>query len=320
MGVSQRLVLLLKLGEETNILDGDDRLVGKGLEESDLPLSKELRIRAADGDNTDGGALFHHGDVEYRPPALTPCDHAALGKFVVLALRVSEVECPCLEHRPACDGPADDGKGGRRGDGAVMGNRDELVVFPLKDGGVVRVAQASGGLGHGVEYRLNVGRRARDHSQDLRSRRLLVQRLFRLVEQADILNGDDCLIGKGSHQLDLLLGKGLNLDSTDHDHADDSAFPEHRDGEDRAVHLILCPKILRPLVLGIGQDVVDVHGSALQDSPSRRRCSVLADRIPFRELEPLRRVPEAHCDAIEIRILPVDEALVRTAESHGILD
>src|SRR5437660_4057206 len=111
---------------------------------------------------------------------------------------------PCLEHRPACDGPADDGKGGRRGDGAVMGNRDELVVFPLKDGGVVRVAQASGGLGHGVEYRLNVGRRARDHSQDLRSRRLLVQRLFRLVEQADILNGDDCLIGKGSHQLDLL--------------------------------------------------------------------------------------------------------------------
>ena len=77
---------------------------------------------------------------------------------------------------------------------------------------------------------------------------------------------------------------------------------------------------LGPRVLGVGQDVVDVHGPALQDGPSRRRCSILTDRILLGEVEILRRVPVAHSDAIEICILPVDEALVRAAEPHRVLD
>ena len=99
-------------------------------------------------------------------------------------------------------------------------------------------------------------------------------------EQADVLDRDDRLVGEGRHQLDLLVGEGLDLRPPDHDHAEDSALPEHRDGEDRPMHLLLAPLSLGPPVLGIGQDVGDVHGPALQSGSARRRLPIL--RIGFR--------------------------------------
>ena len=79
---------------------------------------------------------------------------------------------------------------------------DRRIVGPAHSGGV---------LGDGVHDRLEIGRRARDHPQDLGRRGLLLQTrtLLRLqFEQPHVLDGDDGLVGKGLDQLDLLAVKG----------------------------------------------------------------------------------------------------------------
>ena len=58
-----------------------------------------------------------------------------------------------------------------------------------------------------VEHRLRVGDRAADHLQDLAGRRLLLERLLRLVEQPHVLDRDHRLVGEGLQQLDLLLAE-----------------------------------------------------------------------------------------------------------------
>ena len=67
-----------------------------------------------------------------------------------------------------------------------------------------RVAQARGALGDRVEHRLHVGRRARDHAQDLADRRLLVERVLRLVEEAHVVDRDRRLAREGLQQRDLV--------------------------------------------------------------------------------------------------------------------
>ena len=54
-----------------------------------------------------------------------------------------------------------------------------------------------------LEHRLGVGDRAADHLQHLGGRRLLLQRLLGLVEQAHVLDRDHGLVGEGLHQADL---------------------------------------------------------------------------------------------------------------------
>ena len=67
---------------------------------------------------------------------------------------------------------------------------------------------------HGLEHRLQLARRARDHAQHLGGRGLLLQRLgqlararLHLVEQPHVLDRDHRLVGEGGHQLDLLVGE-----------------------------------------------------------------------------------------------------------------
>jgi hypothetical protein len=84
----------------------------------------------------------------------------------------------------------------------------------------------------------------------------------------------------------------------------------------------LCPSALvrGPYVLDVRHDVRDMNHPPLDDGSPRRRSSIRTYRIPFDDLEPLRRVSVAGRDAIEIPVLPVDEPLIRGAELHGILD
>jgi len=76
------------------------------------------------------------------------------------------------------------------------------------------VAQSYRASQDGVENRLDFGLRTGDHSKDLARRRLLFQRLrqigvacLQLLEQPNVLNRYDGLVGEGLHQFDLLHGK-----------------------------------------------------------------------------------------------------------------
>ena len=88
----------------------------------------------------------------------------------------------------------------------------EAFTVELEHRAEETVAQPDGAADDCVEHRLDVGRRAADHPQDLARRRLLLERLGHLRvglrdravlllqfrEQPDVLDGDDGLVGEAS--------------------------------------------------------------------------------------------------------------------------
>ena len=57
--------------EQSHILDGDDRLSGKGFEETDLLLCERADLQAADMNRPDGNSLAQQRRRERRPNADT---------------------------------------------------------------------------------------------------------------------------------------------------------------------------------------------------------------------------------------------------------
>jgi hypothetical protein len=82
-----------------------------------------------------------------------------------------------------------------------------------------------------------------------------------LPEQSRVLDGDRGLVGEGLHEGYLAVGERPDLMPVDDDRPQQLASSEHRDrqdGPDR-VHGH------RPIaVLGVGQDVMDLHGAPLE--------------------------------------------------------
>src|SRR5262249_40988351 len=94
----------------------------------------------------------------------------------------------------------------------------------VKTSAVQRLAQRARAGRDGVEDWLDIRRRATDHPQDLTGRRLLLQRLgqlavprLQLLEQPDVLDGDDRLGGEGLEERDLLVGERSPLEAPDGD-------------------------------------------------------------------------------------------------------
>src|SRR5262249_17591091 len=90
---------------------------------------------------------------------------------------------------------------------------------------------------HGLKHWLKLTGRRTDYFKHFRGRRLLLQRLgkvararLHLVKQPHILDGNYSLVGKGSNQLDLLVGERLHLGTTDREYANGLALPQQRNG------------------------------------------------------------------------------------------
>src|SRR5262245_27294877 len=108
-------VLLLYFVEQPHVLDCDYRLIGEGLEQSNLSLREGLRLVAAECDRANRNAFSHQRDAKERAEAPASCVFAALGKFGIFALQVSNMNGPAIENRSARNCPADKGEGLRRG-------------------------------------------------------------------------------------------------------------------------------------------------------------------------------------------------------------
>ena len=67
---------------------------------------------------------------------------------------------------------------------AVISHEMDKAVPQSKDGAIGRLAQHGGAVRDGVEHRLHVGRRTRDHPQDFCGSRLLLQRLLQVARLA----------------------------------------------------------------------------------------------------------------------------------------
>src|SRR5262249_60730618 len=103
---------------------------------------------------------------------------------------------------------------------------------------------------------------------------------------ADVLVGNDGLMGEGCDQLDLLVAERSDLEPSNNEHADDRGFPKHWYREEGPGHLH-APFACGPSVLRVRQDIVDVHGPAFEDGPASRGTPIQTYRIPLRQLDVL---------------------------------
>jgi hypothetical protein len=104
-----------------------------------------------------------------------------------------------------------------------------------EDAAVDRLTQPHGALDDSLEDRLDIGRRAGDDPEDLGGRRLLLERLLRLVEQPDVLDRDDRLGGEDLQELDLPIGERPNFGPPDANRPDGLGPAEQRNSGDRAL-------------------------------------------------------------------------------------
>src|SRR5262249_4239879 len=71
MGLRERPILLLQLLEQPHILDRDDRLIGKRLEQFDLDFGKRSGLGACHGNRARRLTIAEHWHLKERSP--TPC-------------------------------------------------------------------------------------------------------------------------------------------------------------------------------------------------------------------------------------------------------
>ena len=107
-------------------------------------------------------------------------------------------------------------------------------------------------------------------------------RFAQLVEQPGVLDRDHRLIGKGGHQLDLVVGERLDLRLPQRNRAQRGALAQH--GHDKRgpilTELLRLPqRSFRRVIFGIGQHVGDVHCATFNDGPACRCPSVRQDRV-----------------------------------------
>ena len=106
----QRLVLLLNVGEQAHVLDGDDGLVGEGSYQANLLVSEWLDLQASYQDCTDCSAFT---EKRHRQNSADTGDaHVAFrtGKLVEGRLDIRNVDDPRINDRAAGDEGAVDGE------------------------------------------------------------------------------------------------------------------------------------------------------------------------------------------------------------------
>src|SRR5262249_6243997 len=87
-GRGQIPVARLELFEQANVLDGDDRLVGKRLEEADRAVGVPTGFAPRDGESPDGDIVPHHGhDQQTSISETTPEGSVVLRGIFVLDVR-----------------------------------------------------------------------------------------------------------------------------------------------------------------------------------------------------------------------------------------
>src|SRR5262249_51267290 len=151
-------ILFLKLGEEAHVFDGDDGLVGEGLEQCDLLFAEWPDLEAPHPDGADGAAFPQQRNADERSRSFSLRDRGSFREFVRLGLKVGDVDKASLDYGAPIAGS---GNEGYRPDlsRAVMRDGAQDIALDAIDHGVEGLAEPSGALRDGVEHRLHVGRR-----------------------------------------------------------------------------------------------------------------------------------------------------------------
>src|SRR5262245_18260602 len=127
------------------------------------------------------------------------------------------------------------------GYGTKMRPRDKAVPLAEPQYHVINSTDFCRALDDCIKHRLHVRRRTADDAEHLGRCRLMLQRfaqfpiaLLQFFEQPHVLDGDYSLVGEGFEKSNLLIGKRVNLGSTNISHADRTPLAYQRRREYRA--------------------------------------------------------------------------------------
>ena len=316
---------LAQFVEQPRVLDRDDRLVGEGAHQLDLPLGERLDMVAgqAEGAGYLRAAQQRHADDaadlvgcgDFAPPVGWVCRY------------IRKMHDPTFQHRPSRHGIA------TRDQRPLPQNIRQFVADAVNRGiakhvavldgnpAAVAVAQPRGGLQQRVEHRMQVEGRAADDLQHVARRGLVFERflqiagaLVQLGEQPNRFDRDHRLIGKGLQQLDLRIRKRLDMRSRDGNGPQRDAVAQHRDRQRRT-------KRTQPGdVFRISPGIRDVHDGATVDRagggarPARRQRENFPDRLAFRFGH---RTRAKHRTVVDQRAIKTeDRSVVRLAQDR----
>jgi hypothetical protein len=216
-------------------------------------------------------------------------------------------------------GPESFGSGGGASRGASPGrcHADQLSIVS-DDCHPPRVEQTHGAVGDGVEDRLHVCRRARDDLEDLTRRRQVAVARRQLIEQLDVLDRDDGLVGKSLEQADLGVREWPRRGLPNRDYSNRVPGMQHR-------HRHETTETARASALGVVrwvfEDVGDVHYGSAQHSAAGPPAVVWPHGV--HRTRPVQALagPVVGCDEMqELTVEPLKVTLHGVAESRGAPD
>ncbi len=274
--LAEVVVARSQLREQAHVLDGDHRLVREGLEEGDLASGEGTDLRVPHRNGADRTVIPEHRDREHAAEANLSREILP-GKFRV-PLNVGN-----MDHGPIQDSAAGEdlamgpsGKElarpfqGQRGIVELCPHIDELAVKQVH-GREEGAAESGGVLGHRVEHGLDVGGRARDHPENFRGGRLLLQRLGQIVvagtqlgEETHVLDGDYRLVGEALEERDLTVREGLRLEPPELDDAGRLALAQQGNAQHRPKATLLGKGTGHGKLRRFGQKIDNVYGPPLK--------------------------------------------------------
>src|SRR5262249_1234974 len=157
--------------------------------------------------------------------------------------------------------------------GSMRGHTPIASADNTVNDGIGCFTQPGGILCDHIQDGLNIRRRTGDDTKYFGRRRLLLQRLFKLIEQPHVLNGDHRLIGEGFEQLDLSLCERTDFRPANLNRTDCETITQQR----RCQHSAKAgcyTEGLGPWELGFGcSEIMDVDRLPINDGPSRWRIA-----------------------------------------------
>ena len=167
-----------------DVLDRDHGLVGEGPQQRNLGVGERLDLDASDPDRADGFALAQQRNDSAAGGGRGPERHATFRNLLHLGLQIRHLDGLPIKHRASVFTVP--GQSRARGSGSVgigvMAGRRRGHCHLGEDARVIGGTRRAAILAKAFKHGLQVGRRGRDGPQVLARRRLLLERLFRLVE------------------------------------------------------------------------------------------------------------------------------------------
>ena len=261
----------LQFGEQPRILHRDDRLVGKGAHQFDLPLGEQLDPLPVEGDRAQHGP---RAQERYSKGGTSPRRHSLWHREVRVGADVLDLHDPAFERHPPDETTATGSKSSLAGERPMIGFYsvvghsavDLALAYPDRRG--IVAAKSGSRFGDCVQHRLHIGGRSADDVEHVAGRGLIFERFFEVAgaglqfaQQPRVLHRDDRLVGEGAHQFDLLLGEWLDARPRDIDRADNGSLAQQRHSEDGTLP---GRRNLRQRVVRVSEDVRDMHDLAFE--------------------------------------------------------